>query len=171
MAFRQDYRPDLSGLGNFSTNISYFLTNVNTAKGFLDSDGHLKVRFMPRPQRVPASNDMWCYGRTVGSGSGASYGYTELSYSVGIYGIQNGALVGPLQTHYLVTQIQTCSPAINFTGLQTAYPEGLVISVFDVQSNQGCPYGHPCSGGWSEVSTTCWGMDIEVATDSTQTFN
>lgn len=169
MAFRKDYLPNIPGLGSYSTNVSYFLTNVDSAKGFLDSDGLLKVRFMPRPQRVPAAGDEWCHGRKVGSGSGTAYGYTELSYSVGVYGIQSGALVGPLQTHYLVTSIQTCSPAINFTGLNQSYPEGIVLAVYDVQSNQGCA-NHPCTGAWSEVSTTCWGMDIEVATDTTQTF-
>lgn len=169
MAFGKNYRPDLPGLSNYSTNISYFLTTVDSAKGFLDSDGSLKVRFMPRPQRVPAAGKEWCYGRRTGSGSGAAYGYTELIYSVGVYGIQNGTLVGPIQTHYLTTAIQSCSPAINFTGLNQSYPEGIVISVYDVQSNQGCG-SHPCSGNLSAATTTCWGMDIEVATDSTKTF-
>lgn len=168
MAFRKNYRPDISGLSNFSTNISYFLTSVSSAAGFLDSDGHLKVRFMPRPQRVPAAGDVWCYGRTTGSGSGTAYGYSELTYSVGVYGIQNGALVGPLKTDYFTTNIQSCSPAVDYTGYNQSYPEGIVISVFDVYSNQSCP-SYPCSGT-SQVSTTCWGMDIEVASDTTKTF-
>lgn len=168
MAFQKAYRPDLAGLSGYSNNISYFLTDINSSKTFLESDGLLKVRFMPRPQRVPSAGEVWCYGRRTGSGSGTAYGYTELSYSVGVYGVQGGTLVGPLKTYYLVTGIQSCSPAVDFSGFAQSYPDGIVLSVFDVQSNQGCS-SYPCSA-WSATTSTCWGMDIEVATDSTQTF-
>lgn len=169
MAFRKNYSPDVAGLSGFSNSISTHLTDVNASKMFLDSDGLLKVRFMPRPQRVPSNGDVWCFGRTVGSGSGTAYGYTQLSYSVAVRGVlPNGSLTGYLGTQYLTTNIQTCSPAIDFSGYAQSYPDGIVLSVFDVYSNQGCSQ-HPCSS-WSQVSTTCWGMDVEVATDNTQTF-
>jgi hypothetical protein len=168
MAFRSHYRPDLAGFPSYANSTSYFLTSVNTARDFLDSDAHLKVRFMPRPQRVPSAGDPWCYGRKLNSGSGTAYGYTELTYTVGVYGIQNGTLVGPVKTDYLTTAIQTCSPAIDYSGQAQQFPEGIVLTIFDVYSNQGCG-SYPCSA-LSQTSTTCWGMDVEVATDATKTF-
>lgn len=165
-----DYSPVLPGLSSYSSNISSFLTNANDAKMFIESDGQLKVRLMARPQPKPSASSIYCYGRKTGSGSGTDYGYTQLSYSVSVRAVNNDGTLGPHQgTKYLTTNINTCSPAIDFSGYAQSAQNGLVLVVHDVSSNQGCFY-HPCPSSWSQTTSTCWQMDVEVAVDGTKTF-
>ncbi len=164
-----DYSPALPGLSSYSSNVSSFLTNTNDAKMFIESDGQLKVRLMARPQPKPSAGSVYCYGRRTGAGAGTAYGYTELTYSVSVRAVDANGNLGPHQgTRYLTTNLNTCSPAIDFSGYAQSAPNGIVLVVHDVYSNQGCAY-HPCTAQ-SQTTTTCWQMDVEVAVDGTKTF-
>lgn len=164
-----DYSPALSGLSSFTNNVSSFLANKDDAKMFIDTDALLKVRLMPRPQPKPSAGNVYCYGRRTGAGSGTAYGYSKLSFAVSVRAVNTDGSLGPHQgTQYLTTNINSCSPGLDYSGYAQSAPNGLVLVVHDVYSDQSCSY-FPCDG-WSQTTTTCWQMDVEVAVDGTKTF-
>ncbi len=164
-----DYSPATPGISSYTNNISSFLTNTNDAKMFIESDGQLKVRFMPRPQPKPSSGSVYCFGRRTGAGSGTDYGYSKLSFAVSVRAVNgDGSLGGHQGTQYFTQNINSCSPAVDFSGYAQSAPNGIVHVVHDVYSDQSCAY-YPCNG-WSQTTTTCWQMDVEAAVDGTKTF-
>ncbi len=158
---------EYSGAG-YSHNISYFLTTVNDAKGFIDTDALLKVRVKPRPEPKAPVGKTWCFGRVTGQ-SADTYGYMKLKYSVSVRAVNSDGSLGPFMgTTSQTTGVNSCSPAIDFSGYAQSAPNGLVVVVHDVQSDQGCTYQQGCTAYRTVRSAACWQMDLEVAVDGTQ---
>ena len=179
MAGGQMYQPTLpfSSFGeaeyagaSYSHNISYFLTNANDAKGFVDTDATLRVRVKPRPQPKPPVGKSWCFGRVTGSTTD-TWGYMKLRYSVSVRAVNVDGSLGPFMgTTNQTTTVNSCSPAINFDGFAQSAPNGLVVVVHNVESDQGCTYQQGCTAYRTVRSASCWQMDLEVAVDGTQSF-
>lgn len=179
MAGGQMYQPTLpfSSFGeaeyagaSYSHNISYFLTNANDAKGFVDTDAMLRVRVKPRPQPKPPVGKSWCFGRVTGQTTD-TWGYMKLRYSVSVRAVNVDGSLGPFMgTVNQTTTVNSCSPAINFDGFAQSAPNGLVVVVHNVESDQGCTYQQGCTAYRTVRSASCWQMDLEVAVDGTQSF-
>lgn len=160
---------EYSGAG-YSHNISYFLTTANDAKSFLDTDAVLKIRVKPRPQPKPPVGKSWCFGRVTGQSSD-TWGYMKLKYSVSVRAVNADGSLGPFQgTTAQTTTVNSCSPAIDFSGFAQSAPNGLVVVVHDVQSDQGCTYQQGCTAYRTVRAASCWQMDLEVAVDGTQSI-
>lgn len=162
---RDDYSP-LLPLSGFS-NISPFFKNVSQSAGFLDSDGRLRIRVMPRPQPQATAGTSSCYGRTTVANR--EYGYTKLSYTLSIKPVlANGTLGDAIDSRIMTTDINTCSPVFDFTGINQSSQNGVVLVLENVTANSGC-FNAPCST-WDQVTSMCWQMDVEVATEATKNF-
>ncbi len=160
---------EYSGTG-YSHNVSYFLTTVNDAKGFIDTDAVLKVRVKPRPEPKAPVGKTWCFGRVTGQAAD-TYGYMRLKYSVSVRSVNTDGSLGPFMgTTSYTTGVNSCSPAIDFSGYAQSAPNGLVVVVHDVQSDQGCTYQQGCTTFRSVRAAACWQMDLEVAVDGTQSI-
>jgi hypothetical protein len=159
-----------SSLGDFSNNTSYFLMDVNSAKQFTDTDAVLKVRVKPRPEPKAPAGQMWCFGRVTGQAAD-SYGYMKLKYSVSVRAVNTDGSLGPFMgTTSQTTGVNSCSSAIDFSGYTQSAPNGLVVVVHDVQSDQGCTFQQGCTTFKAVRAASCWQMDIEVAVDGTQSI-
>jgi hypothetical protein len=159
---------EYSGAG-YSHNTSYFFTTVADAKGFVDTDALLKIRVKPRPQPKAPVGKTWCFGRVTGQSSD-TYGYTSLKYSVSVRAVNaNGSLGAFLRTYTQTTSVNSCSPAMDFSGYLQSNVNGIVVVVHDVQSLN-CWYGSGCTTYASVRAASCWQMDIEAAVDGTKTF-
>jgi hypothetical protein len=159
-----------SSLGDFSTNTSYFLMDVNQAKQFVDSDAVLKVRVKPRPEPKAPAGQMWCFGRVTGKAAD-TWGYMKLKYSVSVRAVNADGSLGPFMgTVNQTTGVNSCSTPIDFSGYNQSAPNGLVVVVHDVQSDQGCTYQSGCTAFKTVRTASCWQMDIEVAVDGTQSI-
>ena len=173
MALGQMYAPNLPFTSDDSMVTSSFFINPNEAKGFFDSDSILRVRFKPRPQPQPRTNETHCFGRTTGSAVG--YGYTKLSFSVALKGVNADGTLDPVfrDTKGFVAGINSCTTAADWSlsGARDMFPNGVVVVVYNVQSNQGCSEylqgGQPCAV-WAASSKLCWAMDIEAQVDGTK---
>ncbi len=145
-------------------------TSANDAKSFLDTDAVLKIRVKPRPQPKPPVGKSWCFGRVTGQSSD-TWGYMKLKYSVSVRAVNTDGSLGPFQgTTAQTTTVNSCSPAIDFSGFAQSAPNGLVVVVHDVQSDQGCTYQQGCTAYRTVRAASCWQMDLEVAVDGTQSF-
>lgn len=160
---------EYAGAG-YSHNISYFLTRVSDAKAFVDTDTVLKVRVKPRPEPKSPTGKTWCFGRVTGQAAD-TWGYTKLRYSVSVRPVNADGTLGPFMgTTQQTTSVNSCSPAIDFTGLPASAPNGLVVVVHNVESDQGCTYQQGCTAYRTVRSAACWQMDLEVAVDGTQSI-
>lgn len=179
MAGGQMYQPNLpfysvgeaeySGAG-YSHNISYFLTTVNDAKAFVDTDAVLKVRVKPRPEPKAPTGKTWCFGRVTGQAAD-SWGYTKLKYSVSVRAVNADGSLGPFMgTTNQTTSVNSCSTPIDFSGYAQSAPNGLVVVVHDVYSDQGCTYQQGCTSYKQVRAAACWQMDIQVSVDGTQSI-
>ena len=153
----------------YSHNTSYFLSTIDTAKGFLDTDAVLKIRVKPRPQPKAPVGKTWCFGRVTGQ-SADTYGYTSLKYSISVRSVnQNGSLGPFLRTYSQTTSVNNCSPAMDFSGDAQSSQYGIVVVVHDVQA-QNCWYSQGCTSYQTVRAASCWQMDIEAAVDGTQSI-
>ena len=160
---------EYSGSG-YSHNVSYFLNNVNEAKGFVDTDLGLKIRVKPRPQPKAPTGKTWCFGRVTGQSSD-TWGYTVLKYSVSVRPVNADGSLGPFMgTTSQTTSVNSCSTAIDFSGFSQSAANGLVVVIHDIQSNQGCTYQQGCTAYRAVRAASCVQMDIEASVDGTQSF-
>lgn len=162
---------EYSGSG-YSHNVSYFLNNVNDAKGFVDTDLGLRVRVKPRPQPRAPTGKTWCFGRVTGQASD-TWGYTVLRYSVSVRPVNADGSLGPFMgTTSQTTSVNSCSTPIDFSGFSQSASavNGLVVVIHDIQSNQGCTYQQGCTAFRAVRAASCVQMDIEASVDGTQTF-
>lgn len=173
MALGQMYAPNLPFSANDSMVTSSFFISPSEAKGFLDSDSILRVRFKPRPQPQPRTNETHCFGRTTGSSVG--YGYTKLSFSAALKGVNADGSLDPVfrDVRGFTVGINSCSPAADwsFSSARDMFPNGVVVVVYNVMSNQGCStymQGSQECAVWSASSKLCWAMDIEAQVDGTK---
>lgn len=178
MAGGQMYQPNLpfysmgeaeyAGAG-YSHNTSYFLTTVNDAKMFLDTDAVLKIRVKPRPQPKPPVGKSWCFGRVTGQ-SQDTYGYTSLKYNVSVRAVNADGSLGPFMgTQSRTTTVNSCSASMDFSGFAQSAPNGLVVVVHDVQYLS-CWYNSGCTTYNTVRAASCYQMDIQVAVDGTQSI-
>jgi len=163
-------------LTSFNHNISHFLTTVEDAKLFYQTDSKLKVRFKIREQPLPSSGQVWCNNRQTGL-SRDPYGYTILKFNVSVVGLnQDGSLKKysdgtlKLESTKLIQSapIRTCSPTIDFSNIVNNHPYGLVLVIHDVNSNQGCWSPEGCTSYKTLSRGSCWQMDIEASVDGTK---
>ena len=168
------YNP-LTSASNLNT--SSMLMSVATAKTFFMTDASLKLRVKVKPQQelTGTSAPTYCYGRARG---GARIpGYTKLKYTVNVYGVSNSNAMSFLgSAGSFETGVNSCTPAIDLSYWKEVSPTGVVIAIENVQANQGCwasAYnGYTgCTSFVNVRSFDCWGLDLEVAADGTQTFN
>lgn len=158
---------------SYSHNNSPYLVSVTDAKGFLDTDAKLRIRFKPRAQSLPPTGKSWCYNRTTGQ-SGNTYGYGTLKFSVGVKGLNADGSVksvfDKIHTN-VVANVNSCSPALDFDDSAQRNPYGIVLVVYDVQSDQGCWQAGNCTAFTSVKTGSCWSMDIEASVDGTKNIN
>jgi hypothetical protein len=158
---------------NYSHNNSYYLTNVSDAKAFFETDARLKVRLKVRPQpAVSKSQGTWCLGRQTGM-SADVYGYKSLKFAVSLRGLNADGSMQPnfVGTQYVSAGVNSCTNALDFSGLQQNFPNGAVIVIHDVQSDQSCWYGSNCTAFGAVRSASCWQMDFQVSVDGTKDIN
>ncbi len=155
----------------YSHNNSYFLTDTAQAKAFFDSDAKLKVRFKVRPQpAVSKSQGTWCLGRATGQAAD-TYGYKSLKLGVSLAQLNADGSVGTwISTQYVSAGVNSCTPAIDFSGLAQSAPHGVVVTVHSVQSDQGCWYGSNCNAYVAVRTASCWQVDFQVSVDGTKDF-
>jgi hypothetical protein len=168
------YEPDLyvpgSSLSDFTHNNSFFLVSTNDAKAFLETDTKLRVRFRIRPQEKAKAGTAGCFNRTIG-GSTVGYGYTKLRFIVGLKGVNpDGTLTPGLITNPETVSglIGGCTQTVDFSSDHKRYPNGVVLVIQDVRSNQGCTYPQGCTTMKTVDSKSCWSMDIEASVDGTK---
>jgi hypothetical protein len=173
-----EYSPFSLNAANY-LNTSPMLKSVSQAKVFFMSESILKVRFKVKPQPVAAQADTMCYGRIMTLSTIA--GYTKLQYYVKVYGVGSDNAVNYLDTKGpITTVVNSCSEALDLSQYIKKNPDqtGIFITVEQVQSNQGSwPADYLTNGFSNSLSyknvrpSECWGMDIEVAADETNTFD
>lgn len=167
------YRPDLpwsnGGSFNFSQTNSYFLMNANEAKAFFDTDSKLRVRFKVRPQPKAPPGVTYCFNRVTGQNSDR-YGYMNLMFNVSLIGLNaDGTLKSTFEsTKSATVGVNSCSQAMDFSGDNQRHPNGVVIVVHNVYSDQGCTYQTGCTSYVPVRSFSCWQMDFEVSADGTK---
>jgi hypothetical protein len=172
------YNPEF-GAGYY-TNTDPTLTSVTDVQSYFMTDSTLKVRFKVKPQPTTAGLP-GCFNRNTGLS--ASYaGYTRLQFNVSLKGIRpDGSHTAaiPLGT-VAPTGLNSCTPAFNLQTYKLQYPDGIFLIVDNVTSNQDCnsaPGLTPTTGytscqAFAPVrSADCWSLEMEVATDTTKTFN
>lgn len=156
-------------------NTSSMLMSVATARTFFMTDAALKLRVKVKPQQeLTATNaPTYCYGRARGGARIA--GYTKLKYTINAYGVSNSnAMTFLRKVGDYETGVNSCTPAIDLSFFKEVSPTGVVIAIEDVQANQNCTsYDNftYCNSFRPIRSFDCWGVDLEVAADGTQTFN
>lgn len=154
-------------------NNSHFLVSADEAKQFFASDAKLKVRFKIRPQpAVSKSQGTWCLGRQTGMASDP-YGYKSLKFNVALRGLNEDGTLKPYfeGTKQVSAGVNSCTPAVDFSGLAQNHPHGVVVVVSDVQSDQSCWYGSDCTAFGQVRTASCWQMDVEVSVDGTKDIN
>lgn len=156
-------------------NTSSMLTSVSSAKTFFMTDSMVKVRFKVKPQPESAGTNDACYGRNKGS---SIPGYTKLKFNVLVRGVNSD---GSLTTDDYVGQVEagvnSCTPALDLSSFKAKYPNGIVVLVSSVLSNQKCS-SYNWTDGFKNCTTMgpvrtidCWSLDMEVAADGTKTFD
>lgn len=164
--------------GNF-LNTSDMLKSVAKAKVLFLTDAFLKVRIKPKPQQdlTGTSAPDFCYGRNR-PGTRIP-GYTKLRYSVKVYGVDEANSMRYLgDAGTFETGVNSCSAAIDLSFYKELSPTGVVIAIDNIQANQGINCQPTSYNGWTDCtqfkpvrSFDCWGLDLEIATDVTKTFN
>ena len=156
-------------------NTSSMLMSVATAKTFFMTDASLKLRVKVKAQQelTGSSSPTFCYGRVRGGARIA--GYTKLKYTVNVYGVNNSnamTFLGKVGDYE--TGVNSCSEAMDLSYWKEVSPTGVVIAIENVMANQNCTsYDNftYCNSYRAVRSFDCWGVDLEVAADGTQTFN
>lgn len=163
------YSSDLPWTSTFSQTTSYFLMNTQEAKAFFDTDAKLRVRLKVRPQPKAPAGTVYCFNRVTGQNSD-SYGYTSLQFSVSLRGVNSNGTLDPYYrgTQTVTVGVNSCSPAIDFSGLNQQWPNGVVVVIHNVYSNQGCTYQSGCTTYKQVRAASCWSMDFEVSVDGTK---
>ena len=145
-------------------NTTSMLKTESGALTFFGTDSTLKVRIKALPEVESAkTGDTVCYGREAGS---TSPGYTKMKITPSILGIKlDGSRVEePLPATEI--SINNCTAAIDLSPYKAMYPGGVYLQINTVLVNSGA------NGSYVTVPMTkCWQVMLEVATDSTQTFN
>ncbi len=167
------YDPSLSVTAQY-LNTSSILKDVTRAKTFFSTDANLKVRIKVNPQPDAKKTNDFCYLRAENLAS--MPGYTKLQFNVQAVGYRtNGSTdVEPLGVY--TVGVNSCSPAIDLSPLKSMYPGGVYIILTSVQSNQDSWWDS--NTGFTNKDTfkivpsqNCWSVELEVATDTTKTFN
>lgn len=165
---------DPTSMSAFSSNISSHLATISQAKAFYDTDAKLRVRFKIRPQPVPTAGQTWCYNRQTAQNQD-TWGYTELYFSVSAVGLNaDGSLKTsdgyPIleDTQQVAAGVFTCSSALDFSSASKRHPNGIVLAISEVQSDQACWYNNTCTGYKTLRRASCWQVDIEASVDGTK---
>lgn len=168
----QGYNP-LDAGNNLNT--SSMLMSVATAKTFFMTDASLKIRVKVKAQQdlTGTSSPDFCYNRARTHARIA--GYTKLRYTLKVYGVNSSNGLSLLNTFDEVeTGVNSCSAAVDLSYYKEVSPTGLVVAIENVKANQNCTsYDNftYCDSFRPIRSFDCWGVDLEVAADGTQTFN
>lgn len=158
-------------------NTSSILKSVTNAKTLFETDAVLKVRFKPRPQPENTASSPYCYIPSYTKMSSIA-GYTKLSYNVTLVGQKANGTIEEEPLGTFMTDVNSCSQAIDLSSYASTYPAGIYIKVQSVRGNQGVwpsdyhLYGFKNSSAFSDIrSMDCWVIDVEVAADGTKTFD
>lgn len=150
---------------SYTHNVSSYLTKISTSRQFLATDARLKLRFKIRPQPSASNQGTWCLGRQTGFASD-SFGYMNLKFAVSLKALNaDGELESTfINTKYVSARVNSCTPALDFSGITQNHPYGVVFVVHDVQS---------CSTSSCETygqirTSSCWQMDVQASVDSTK---
>lgn len=160
--------------------------NANTVPFFAsDSRYRVKVKVLPATLIYSTTKKQMCYGRLFPASqdncNGGPCAYTKLSYSIGIRDITLSGGTYSLGGIYAVKTISqqavdAYSPVFDWSAGQ--FPGrntggnivGHAIAVFNVSSDTQCLASSAYCPVSSHPTKSCWDMQVELATDSTQDF-
>lgn len=143
-------------------------------KALFISDAVLKVRFKVNAQPDSAAGTNYCYGRVTGQPTIA--GYTKLMYTVTVKGYDASGNLIPRSWTY-VTGVNSCSTTLDLSSIRRMYPNGMWMTISNVQGNQGSRPSDYDTKGYTNGSdfmsiraADCWSLDVQVAGDDTKQF-
>jgi hypothetical protein len=146
---------------------------LSYAKSLFISDAVLKVRFKINPQPEVSKGSVYCYGRATGQAT--TPGYTQLKYTVTVKGYDAAGNMIPRTLGTYVTGVNSCTSAVDLSSIRRLYPNGMYLTITDVQGNQDCTptdaagYSN-CQAFKAIRAADCWTLDVQVAGDDTKTF-